>query len=76
MRIGFRTSIFVGTALASGLAAPAFAQSDDAQNAIVVTGTRDPSQTVRNSVSPISVVSGEQLRATGKSDLQDALVQS
>jgi iron complex outermembrane receptor protein len=79
MRTTFRTSIFIGSALASTLASPAFAQSapapQDSQDAIVVTGTRDPSQTVRNSISPITVATGEQLRATGRNDLQDALTQ-
>lgn len=40
---------------------------------IIVTGTRDPHQTARHSMSPVTIVSGAQLRATGQSDLRDAL---
>ncbi|MBC2667162.1 TonB-dependent receptor [Novosphingobium flavum] len=78
------TALFLGSA-AAALSVPGHAQAQtapaeatdgaDSQDVIVVTGTRDPSQTVRNSISPISVVSGDALRSTGKADLQDALVQ-
>ncbi len=42
---------------------------------VIVTGTRDPHQTARKSVSPIQVVSAAQLAATGQADVRDALVQ-
>jgi len=42
---------------------------------VIVTGTRDPHQTVRKSVSPIIVVTAAQLKATGQPNLRDALVQ-
>ncbi|GBQ18722.1 TonB-dependent receptor plug domain-containing protein [Tanticharoenia sakaeratensis] len=40
---------------------------------VIVTGTRDPHQHARDSVSPVVVISGAQLRATGQADLRDAL---
>ena len=42
---------------------------------VIVTGTRDPHATARNSVSPVVVITGEQLRATGQADVRDALAQ-
>ncbi|NPD68658.1 TonB-dependent receptor (plasmid) [Lichenicola cladoniae] len=40
---------------------------------VIVTGTRDPHQTARKSLSPITVVSAKELAATGQPDLRDAL---
>lgn len=56
------------------------AEADDAADtgngeAIVVTGTHDPTMKARDSVSPITVVSAQQLAATGQADLASALVQ-
>jgi iron complex outermembrane receptor protein len=42
---------------------------------VIVTGTRDPSQTARKSISPVIVISGAQLQATGQVDVRDALAQ-
>lgn len=46
-----------------------------ADEQVIVTGTRDPHQTARSSVSPIQVVTAKQLAATGQSDIRDALIQ-
>ena len=42
---------------------------------LIVTGTRDPHQTVRKSASPIQVVTSAEISRTGQSDLRDALTQ-
>jgi len=42
---------------------------------VIVTGTRDPSQTAARSASPITVIGGGQLRSVGMTDLREALVQ-
>ncbi len=42
---------------------------------VIVTGTRDPRATARSSLSPVIVVTGAQLRATGQADVRDALAQ-
>jgi iron complex outermembrane receptor protein len=79
-----RKSTMAASALALGLGLfhgpAAQAQTADvAESApgdeIIVTGTRDPSQTARQSVSPITVLSTTQLRDTGQADLRDALQQ-
>ncbi|MFT8520187.1 TonB-dependent receptor plug domain-containing protein [Acetobacter syzygii] len=57
----------------SALAAAADGGSTDEQ--VIVTGTRDPHQTARKSVTPVTVISAKQLQATGQPDLRDALVQ-
>lgn len=49
--------------------------SSSADEQVIVTGTRDPHQTARNSVSPIQVVTSAQLAATGQADVRDALIQ-
>jgi len=68
------TSLTTGTlALACNAAAAELPTTSDEQ--VIVTGTRDPHQTVRNSVSPIIVVTADQLKATGQPDLRDALTQ-
>lgn len=46
-----------------------------ASDEVIVTGTRDPNVTARKSASPIAVVTAAALRATGQSDLRDALQQ-
>ncbi|QHC36809.1 TonB-dependent siderophore receptor [Komagataeibacter xylinus] len=53
------------------------AQADDGgeKEQIIVTGTRDPHQTARKSVSPIQVVTAAQLAQTGQADVRDALMQ-
>nr|WP_321983946.1 TonB-dependent receptor [uncultured Lichenicoccus sp.] len=80
--IGPRTYLTsLGTLLASAClitpGAAAQTGSDSAQPApqeqVIVTGTRDPNQTARKSLSPITVVSAAELRATGEPDLRDAL---
>lgn len=60
------------------LSLPAVAATDTTASTdeqVIVTGTRDPHQTAKKSVSPITVVSAQQLRSTGQPDLRDALVQ-
>ncbi len=42
---------------------------------VIVTGTRDPNQTARKSISPVIVITGAQLQATGQVDVRDALAQ-
>ncbi|MBB2202075.1 TonB-dependent receptor plug domain-containing protein [Gluconacetobacter tumulisoli] len=42
---------------------------------VIVTGTRDPHQTARKSVSPVVVISARQLSQTGQADVRDALIQ-
>ncbi|MDE7541026.1 TonB-dependent receptor plug domain-containing protein [Gluconobacter sphaericus] len=49
------------------------ASKEDEQ--VIVTGTRDPHQTARKSISPIVVISAKQLQQTGQADLRDALIQ-
>jgi iron complex outermembrane recepter protein len=51
------------------------AATEQGSSEVVVTGTRDPSISARQSASPIVVVSAEELRATGQPDLRDALQQ-
>ncbi|MCQ8241806.1 TonB-dependent receptor plug domain-containing protein [Rhizosaccharibacter radicis] len=65
-----------GTRVTNGLpaAAPADAAAGSGEQ-IIVTGTRDPHQTARTSISPVVVISAAQLRQTGQTDLRDALVQ-
>jgi iron complex outermembrane recepter protein len=62
-----------------GAASPAFAQSTQAkdapelENVVISTGTRSKRLTVTDSASPIEIIGGEELRATGKSSLREAL---
>ncbi|CAP54362.1 TonB-dependent receptor plug domain-containing protein [Gluconacetobacter diazotrophicus] len=51
------------------------ATDGDKDEQVIVTGTRDPHQTARSSVSPIQVVTAAQLAATGQADVRDALIQ-
>lgn len=50
-------------------------ETSDEPEQVIVTGTRDPSQTAARSVSPITIIGGDQLRATGMTDIREALVQ-
>ncbi|PYD77680.1 TonB-dependent receptor plug domain-containing protein [Komagataeibacter sucrofermentans] len=50
-------------------------KEQDSSEQIIVTGTRDPSQTARKSSSPITVINGDKLRSTGMTDIREALVQ-
>jgi len=54
----------------------AFAQESEAKNldAVLVTGSRNSTRTVENSSTPIDLVSAEELAATGKGDLLQALL--
>ncbi len=64
-------------ALAAGAVPTAtIAQEAKAKNldAVLVTGSRSSTRTVENSSAPIDVVSGEELVATGKGDLLQALL--
>lgn len=82
LRRGLALGVAVGAmhcssagAWARGYDATPTQQADSNAEQVIVTGTRDPSQTARHSVSPVVVVSGEQLRATGMTDIRDALTQ-
>ncbi|PUA19657.1 TonB-dependent siderophore receptor [Glaciimonas sp. PCH181] len=44
------------------------------QDVVVTTGTRDTQRSASESLSPIDVISGTDLQATGQTDLRDALV--
>lgn len=61
-------------ALTSGATA-AYAQTSVAPDAIIVTGTRSGGVSANKSLSPIDVIGGETLAATGQSNLRDALIQ-
>ncbi|WP_277980616.1 TonB-dependent receptor plug domain-containing protein [Sphingomonas phyllosphaerae] len=69
----------VAAALAAAVSSPALAQqtTDAAAEAadVVVTGSRDPTVTARQSASPITIVSDAALRSTGLPDLRDSMVQ-
>ena len=69
----------VAAVLAAAVISPALAQqtADASANVadVVVTGTRDPNVTARQSASPITIVSDAALRSTGLPDLRDAMVQ-
>lgn len=70
-------SVAIAIALAAAVPACAFAQeAADAKNldSVVVTGSRNSTRTVQNSSTPIDVVSAEELKATGKGDLLQALL--
>lgn len=47
-----------------------------ALDTVVVTGTREGGKKSSESLSPIDVISGEQLKSTGQTDLRDALVKA
>ncbi|HWU04361.1 MAG TPA: TonB-dependent receptor [Novosphingobium sp.] len=66
----------IGLGSGLSLAHPALAQeATAAREDIIVTGTRDPGQTARQSISPITVLGTAQLRDTGQADLRDTLQQ-
>ena len=62
---------FSGAAFAAGTGTNA----GDNGEQIIVTGTRDPHATARNSISPVAVVTSAEVRATGQADIRDALEQ-
>ncbi|MFX4088675.1 TonB-dependent receptor domain-containing protein [Sphingobium yanoikuyae] len=68
---------FVGTTAVAAAPAATSAQLAplETDEPIIVTGTRDPNQKASASTSPITVISGDKLAATGQADLRDALVQ-
>ncbi|MCD9030632.1 TonB-dependent receptor [Luteimonas sp. Y-2-2-4F] len=77
-----RTSLAFAVAVALAAASSAHAQSagsqDDPQRAatldtVIVTGTRVADRTVAESQSPIDIITGETLRATGTTELATAL---
>lgn len=59
----------------AGSAQTRAASGADTPAEVVVTGTRDPGVSARQSASPVVVVSAKDLRATGQPDLRDALQQ-
>jgi iron complex outermembrane receptor protein len=68
------TVTLAGSCLSAAAEVPAPATDTSAEQ-VIVTGTRDPKATARNSISPIIVITGAQLRATGQADIRDALTQ-
>ncbi|WP_205207098.1 hypothetical protein [Asaia sp. As-1742] len=76
-RIFVRANLLASAALAGITTANAqsLSQTIDKEEQMIVTGTRDPHQTARQSLSPVQVVTASQLRATGMTDLRDALTQ-
>ena len=69
----------VGTVHANGASEPdaaaaAEAEGDDTQQ-IIVTGTREKGIAAAESAAPIQIISGDALRATGKTNMIDALAQ-
>ena len=60
----------IDPALADNTAAGA---ADASSEQVIVTGTRDPRATARNSISPVLVITNAQLSATGQADIRDAL---
>jgi iron complex outermembrane recepter protein len=76
--IPYRTTLLITSCLVAVAAcgtARAADPGDQADEQVIVTGTRDPHQTARQSVSPIQVVTAAQLAATGQADIRDALIQ-
>ncbi|MBB2161849.1 TonB-dependent receptor plug domain-containing protein [Gluconacetobacter sacchari] len=55
------------------VAMPARSDGGDADEQVIVTGTRDPHAKARDSISPVVVISAAQLKSTGQADLRDAL---
>ncbi|NPD68664.1 TonB-dependent receptor (plasmid) [Lichenicola cladoniae] len=79
-RLLFSGSVIVSGFLVSNLAAasaatPSNGPQADTSEQVIVTGTRDPHATARSSISPVTVISGAQLRSTGQADIRDALTQ-
>ena len=56
-------------------AADASAEAEVGQNEVIVTGTRQRGIVAAESAAPIQIISGDALRATGQSNLIDALAQ-
>lgn len=74
-RSGLLITSFLGVAGLYENAHAADPQETVSDEQVIVTGTRDPHQTARKSVSPIQVISSKQLAATGQADIRDALLQ-
>ena len=55
------------------LGAPGAAHAQAPLDTVIVTGARGTGRTVANSAAPIDVISAQQLQATGKLNLLDAL---
>ncbi|MGV8961172.1 MAG: TonB-dependent receptor plug domain-containing protein [Stenotrophomonas sp.] len=71
-----RTSSTLATAVALALGlplSPAFAQSAQTLDTVIVTGTRVSDRTVAESQSPIDIITPEVLQATGSTELATAL---
>ena len=66
-------SAIAGAAAAQDTATGADTSDDSSLDTVLVTGARAAGRTVRNSAAPIDVVSSNELLATGKSNLLDAL---
>jgi iron complex outermembrane receptor protein len=78
MNFSRRTLLLTSCLVAAPFAAPAYAQSagaatDDAQGEIIVTGTRAQGRTRLDSVAPIDVLSGNNLRQQGTTEIGAAL---
>jgi iron complex outermembrane receptor protein len=67
------TNILAGVAVAQEVPTGTSAAEESSLDTVVVTGARATGRTVRNSAAPIDVVSSDELQATGKGNLLDAL---
>lgn len=68
----------VGVLLSALIALPGAARAQatgSADEAVIVTGTREPRKKAQDSVSPIDVVTGADIARTGQTNLTDALTQ-
>jgi len=68
-------AIACSIALTGAFSAPALAQEseEDESDTIIVTGTRMSGRSAEDSPVPVDLISGEDLRANGSSDLQDMI---
>ncbi|WP_336962606.1 TonB-dependent receptor [Sphingobium aquiterrae] len=74
-RVNFAMAQTSGNAVPMSIASSPGPQDETTAEPIIVTGTRDPNQTASASVSPVTVIGGDRLAATGQADLRDALTQ-
>ena len=74
-KFSFRTGALLTLALPALVALPqqTLAQEDEAIEEIITTGTRRADRSASDSPVPIDVISGENFRQTGSSDVQDML---
>jgi iron complex outermembrane receptor protein len=72
--LGLGTFAFLSLGgIQAGLAADPSSAATDASETVIVTGTREADKKAADSLAPIDVVTGDQLTATGQTDLRDVL---